>query len=274
MKMRLPISLKGRRLLAVAALMVVVSVGAVVAIMVVLSEPAESQPGSPVAHPELVTPLPFTGYPPTVHPPDTANPPRCQAPQDERPAPDLPPLPCRNSGNEPAAGAIPTPGPADALSPQNAPAGWQVVDNPLFRYTLAIPPGWYANIRREGGEFYVLDPVALDEDAKGVDPPGGVVMHFTAWGPPAAKISATPVPFDPQAYAPNAASASYAGYPGATWEEDLEGAEGLARTLSTVFVRDGVTFQAAANFGVGLSDAEVATEVELVRQILTTITPY
>lgn len=242
--------------------------------MGIFSKPATSDPGSPVAHPEIVTPLPFTPLA-TVHPPDTGNPPRCQAPDDERPAPDLPPLPCHHSANEPPAGAIPTPGPGEAATPPNVPTGWQVVDNPMFRYTLAVPPDWYVNMRPEGGEFYVLDPVALQEDARpGLDPPGGVVMHFTATGDPRAKASVTPSPFDPHVYAPNATSASFGDYPGAIWEEEFSGEEGLVQRVFAAFKKNGVTFQARANFEVGLPDAEVEAEVAVVQEILASITPY
>jgi len=273
MKMRLPISLRGRRLLLVAALTAVASVGAVVAIMVLLSEPAESQPGSPVAHPELATPLPFPGYPATVHPPDTANPPRCQAPSDERPSPELPPFPCRYSGAEPPAGAIPTPAPGDALIPQNVPDGWQVVDNPLFRYTLAIPPDWYANMRPEGGEFYVLDPVALEEDAKGLDVPGGVAIHFEAAAyDPVDESTVAPefVPV-PQRHLSNP-NAQFGSYEGSVWED--AGGEGTALIIRAAFVKDDVLFSIVAGLGDDSGDADVQAGGAIARQVLATITPY
>jgi hypothetical protein len=268
MKIRPPINLRHRWLLLLtAALAVVASVGAVVAIVVVFSKPATSGPGSPVARFDI-TPLPFRP-PATVQPPDTSNPPRCQAPQDDRPAPDLPPLPCRYSGAEPPPGAIPTPAANEVLTPTNAPEKWQIVDNPVFRYTLAVPPDWYVNMRPEGGEFYVLDPVALAEEAKGGNPPGGVALHFTAElyvrvEPPFAS------PVDVHLDAPNA---SFGRYPGAIWEEPA-GGEGLARIVHTAFVKDGILFKMLGNFGDGLSDADVGAEVALVEQILATITPY
>ena len=272
MKIRPSISLRGRRLLLVAALTAVASVGAVVAIMVLLSEPAESQPGSPAVRMDQITPLSARGLP-TPHPPDTTRqPPKCQAPEDERPAPDLPPLPCHLEGTEPPPGVIAAPEPGDSLAPDNVSAGWQVVDNPMFRYTLAIPPDWYANMRPEGGEFYVLDPVALQEDStKGVNPPGGVAIHFTAETYSPVDESAR----DP-AYVPdvqrrlNTPNITLGGYPGTVWDAR----EGDAHIVRAVFVIDSALFQAYAVVEADRPDVEVAGDATVVQQILGTITPY
>lgn len=268
MKLRPPTSVSGRwALVLTMVLAILAGAGVAIAIAIQPSEPATSEEENPVARFDI-TPLPFTPYPATVEPPDPSKAPRCQAPAEERPAPDLPPLPCHYSGAEPPAGTIPTPAPGEHLDPRSVPAGWQVVDNPMFRFTLAIPPGWYVNMRPEGGEFYLLDAVSLEEEAKGQNLPGGVVMHFTAQVYVRVQPPFTS-PLDAHLDAPNV---TFGSYEGAVWDEPPE--EGLARNIWAAFLKDGVVFTVLANIGIGGAAPELEGDVVTVREILGSITPY
>ncbi len=190
----------------------------------------------------------------------------CRGPADEVPGPGLPPLPCHTKGNEPPPGAIPPAGAeerSDALAnTQKVPEGWQIYDNPMFRYTFAVPPDWYVNMRPEGGEFAVFDPneMAWFAGDKGV--PAGVVMALVAETYDSAKSD----DYVAHAATPNA---SFGEYRGTIWEQDLH-EEGVAKVMFFAFRRDAVLFRGRIHFGEGYQDSQVTT----VRQILSTITPY
>lgn len=192
--------------------------------------------------------------------------PECRVAKDEVPGPGLPPLPCHYEGSEPPLGTIPTASPterAGILTGIQIPEGWQVYDNPMFRYTFALPSGWYANMRPEGGEFSVFNAVAMEWFATGEDKPGGLVMFFSA-GLPSVRLSKT------DAERLDNPNANFGGYDGATWEDPGGVGLGVARVIVFAFVKDGVVFRGRINFGEGYSEDDVAT----VRQILATITPY
>jgi hypothetical protein len=195
---------------------------------------------------------------------------RCLAPEGERPAPDLPPLPCRPANLEPPPGALATPSPeeraAAVASTRNVPEGWEVYDNPIFRFTFALPPDWYVNMRPEGGAFWVLNPVALANNAKGEGEPepGGVSMTFSAklYDPDATDR------FTLRVASPNA---SFGDYPGVVWEDLLEADKefGVEKSIFWAFTRHDLLFRGQVNFAEG-ADSDVA----IVYQFLSTITPY
>jgi hypothetical protein len=176
----------------------------------------------------------------------------CQAPQDERPAPDLPPYPCRNSELEPPPGTIPTASPGEraaaVASTQNVPEGWSIYDNSIFRYTLALPPDWYANMWPEGGEFSVYNPSEMVWFETGEELPDAVAIVFEA--------------------TTYEANTNFGPYPGKIWEEPGDPEEGAIRSILFAFLRDGVVFRGIANFG------EADADAAMIRQILATITPY
>lgn len=250
-------------------------------------EPVETRrPGTEAVsltpHPGIVdhskvTTVPFRGYPtyvarPSLGPDEL---PTCQAPADERPDPSLPPLSCRFSGSEPPPGAINTPAPdeiPDARSPDaSVPPGWMVLDNRLFRYTVAIPPGWYANMRPEGGEFRAFDDILTAAVVRGRtgSEPAGIAAAFSA------RLEVkdiTPGYFVPdleeRLQSPNA---DFGGHPGAIWDHDGEG----AKTVSGAFLRDGVVYEFHVDVeDRGLTPAEVAARLRIGRDILATIRPY
>jgi len=193
--------------------------------------------------------------------------PDCRAPRDEVPGPGLPPLPCHYEGSEPPPGTIPTASaeerPAAIASTQNVPKGWEVYDNPMFRYTFALPADWYANMRPEGGEFAVFDPNEMAFFENGEDREGGVVMFFSA-GLPSVRLS------EADAERLDTPNAEFGGYDGVIWEDPDSVGLGVARVMVFAFLKDGVVFRGRINFGEGYTEADVAT----VRQILATITPY
>jgi hypothetical protein len=233
---------------------------------------AFSDEGTGIVEHSRITPVPFAegGYPKTVEPPDTANPPECQFPEDERPAPELPPYSCRNTAAEPPPGTIPTPEPGASKSPEGVDGAWQVLDNALFRFTVAIPAGWYSNMRPEGGSFRVSDPAVLEEDQKGIDVSGGVVLIFTArdYVPPRDSDGLQP---DTEIRL-NTPNFDFGGYPGVVWDDAPD--EGLARVIRAAFAKDGVVYEVRIQIAGGRSAAEVDADAEMADEILRSITPY
>jgi len=245
---------------------VVVGVG-VAWVVANATQPATSEEPDPVPDfsQQPLTPLGVPTLLPTRIPLEDW--PECRAPRDEVPGPGLPPLPCHYEGSEPPPGTIPTAspeeGPAAVASTQNVPKGWEVYDNPMFRYTFALPPGWYANMRPEGGEFSVFNDVAMEWFAAGEEKPGGLVMFFSA-GLPSVRLS------EADAERLDAPNAEFGGYDGAMWEDPDSVGLGVARVMVFAFLKDEVVFRGRINFGEGYTEDDVAT----VRQILDTITPY
>ena len=250
-------------------LVVVLGTGAVVW-LIVRDDSATSEEGSPVAQLDR-SPRPFTGYQETVEPPDTENPPKCLYPDDERTSPDLPPLSCRHEGNEPPPGLITPAKPGERVDPAAVPEGWTVIDNPLFRLTLAIPPGWWANMRPEGGEFWIYDPVALAQQSGGGDLPGSIVLavsaaEFEPVSDPARARSLV----QQRLATPNAKVGEFLA---ATWEDP--GFEGLARIVRLAFAGNGFVIEFKGYVGdIERSDTEIQGDIDAVRAILATVTPY
>lgn len=232
---------------------------------------------TPTRHPGAidfnnVTTIPFPGYP-SVEPPRDFSTPTCLAPEGVRPDPDLPPLSCRRSNTEPPPGSIATPSPSELPDPaevaSEAPAGWTVIDNGLFRYTMAIPPGWFSNMQPEGGSFNVFNAVTTRRVVTGNhDVRGGVSGHFDARLLVDDYMPGFIPLVEEHLQNPNAL---FGNVPGAIWENDGEGAE----EMHAAFAVDGVVFEIW--FGVAdidRSDAEVAEDVAIAKQILGTIHPY
>lgn len=218
----------------------------------------------------LPTPVPGANYPGQL-PPDEVG---CAGPENEVPAPGLPPLPCHDRSSEPVPGAIPTPDAAErddaVAATQNVPEGWIVYDNPMFRYTFALPPGWYANMRPEGGEFDVFDPIGMEQFATQESRSGGLVMLFFAGTSERDKPNSRGPKYTEGLDSPNARFGTYGG---AIWEnpEDPEIGEGVVRIIRFAFARsEGLFFGGQVNFGEGYTEADVET----VYRILKTITPY
>jgi hypothetical protein len=193
--------------------------------------------------------------------------PDCRAPRDEVPGPGLPPLPCHHEALEPPPGTIPTPNSEEQAvaltSTQDVPKGWVVYDNPMFRYTFALPADWYANMRPEGGEFAVFDANEMAFFENGEDREGGVVVSLSA-GLPSVRLS------EADAERLETPNAEFGGYEGAIWEDADSVGLGVARVMVFAFLKDDVVFRGRINFGEGYTEDDVAT----VRQILGTITPY
>ena len=185
--------------------------------------------------------------------------------------PGLPPLPCHMKSNEPPPGTIPTASPeerpAALAGTQNVPKGWEVYDNPLFRYTFALPPGWYANMRPEGGEFDVFDSIGMEQFATGESKPGGLVMFFAAWLYEPGKPSLFT---DTDAKRLDTPNAKFGDYDGAIWEDPDATGLGVVRVIRFAFLRDDIAFTGKIHFGEGYTEDDIAT----VREILATITPY
>jgi len=241
-----------------------VAVGVAVAWIVVRATGARSQEPHPNVPDLSQRPLTPVAGPTALSTPRTPG--ECQSPENEQPAPGLPPLPCRNSELEPPAGSMPTPDPgerSDALErTHNVPEGWKKYDNPVFRYTFALPSGWYANMRPEGGQFSVLNPQELAWFEKGDPLPDAIVIVFeaTTFDP-----ATNPDRYNLAVADPNT---TFGTYPGGIWEEPGNAEEGAARTILFAFLRDGVVFRGLANLG------EADADAALVRQIFATITPY
>ncbi len=217
-----------------------------------------------------ITPLPFKGYPATVVLPNTTNPPGCTLPTNERPDPNLPPLSCRNSGAEPPPGTIPT---ADAAKRPPTPTpekGTHVIDNPLFRFTVQVPDGWYSDMRPEGGEFHLYDAAGAAEQAKGADLPGGLVAHFTARAYVPLDDTAFVVPvIDKHLQAPNA---TFGGFPGAIWDEGP--GEGLSHMIYAAFRKEAVVYVITINIADDADVAAIEADLKTVTALLATVTPY
>lgn len=254
---------------------IVAAAAGVGALAFVAANMAFSDEGSGVVDFAKITPLPFVGYPTEVFGDRTYAAPTCQAAEGEREDPSLPPLSCRNSGAEPPPGAIKTAS-AEEIPDKTAlagkvPEGWTVIDNRLFRYTLAIPSGWYSTMRAEGGEFRISDPVVVAQDQKGIDLAGGVVLIFSAreYMPPRAPDGFQP---DTETHlaSPNFV---FGGYAGALWEEPA--GEGLANISNAAFARDGVVYEIRVHVGDGgRSPREIGSDMEIVGRILASIAPY
>lgn len=178
-----------------------------------------SQEGTGIVDFTKLTPIPFPGYPTGVSEGYNDPWPTCQAPADEQPDPDLPPLSCRNSASEPPPGSIKTPAPAeipDATAvAAEAPKEWTVIDNRLFRYTLAIPPGWYSNMRPEGGEFRIFDETHTKRIMSKGATPGGIAGSFSA-RPLARRLAGFPIDVEDHLASPNT---SFGIVPGAIWDD-------------------------------------------------------
>jgi hypothetical protein len=239
---------------------------------------ATSQEASGIVDFSKVTPLPFPGYPTDIASSialDSSKAPTCQAAADERPDPNLPPLSCRSSASEPPPGSIDTPSPAEipnnATLAANAPAGWTVIDNRIFRYTLALPPGWYSNMRPEGGAFYVFDEIKTEEvlGKGGVTLPGGVAAGFSA-----RRLVTDTVPgFTPNVEEHLATpNADFGGHLGAIWQEG--GGEGTAVSVHAAFAREGVVYEMVFDIEDDRAAVAIDADVALSRQILATIQPY
>lgn len=254
---------------------IVAAAAGVGALAFVAANMAFSDEGSGVVDFAKITPLPFVGYPTEVFGDRTYAAPTCQAAEGEREDPSLPPLSCRNSGAEPPPGAIKTAS-AEEIPDKTAlagkvPEGWTVIDNRLFRYTLAIPPGWYSTMRPEGGEFRLLDSILVGKGAvKGESGlRGGVGGYASARQQPANPPPLLEGVSDPLT-TPNT---MFGTIPGSIWED--EGGHGTAATVRATFATRGVIFE--VYFDVvddGRSLAQVAADVALTKQILGTLTPY
>jgi hypothetical protein len=247
---------------------VVVGVG-VAWVVANATQPATSEEPNPV--PDFsqrpLTPPPMTVVVATRIPESETG---CAGPEDEVPGPGLPPLPCHVKSKEPPPGTIPTASPeerpAALAGTQNVPKGWQVYDNPMLRYTFALPPGWYANMRPEGGAFEVYSPTALALEGKatlGEGERAGVILTFLARE------------YQPESQAPDVKAvanpnASFNGIPGAIWDQLPPSEPTVLRMIHFAFVKDGVIFYGDAWFGQGYTDSDVDT----TQKIFASITPY
>jgi hypothetical protein len=264
--------LAGRR---VAVAVTVAAVAGVAALALVAANMAFSDEGSGIVDHSKITPLPFVGYPTEVYDPPAFVEPTCQAPEGEREDPSLPPLSCRDSGSEPPPGAIKTASPEEipdkTVVTSKVPEGWTVIDNRLFRYTLAVPPDWYSTMRPEGGEFRLLDAVLVAKGAaKGQSElRGGIGGYASAREEPTNTPPLLPGVEDPLA-TPNW---MFGTVPGAVWEE--EGGHGTAVTVRGAFANGGIIYE--IYFDVvddGRDPTEVEADIALIKRILATITPY
>jgi len=230
---------------------------------------ATSEGGSPVAHFEG----PYPTLPPTIQAgltPAPYPPPPRGSPVDttrtERPGPGLPLLPKHDPDLEPEQGVIPSALPQERVDPKDVPEGWQLIDNQMFRFTLAVPPDWYVNMLPEGGVFEIYSPTALALEGKadrGENERAGVILTF--FGREYQPGSQAP---DVKALAnPNA---SFNGTPGAIWEESPTGDPTVLRKIRAAFVRYGSIFSGTAWFGEGYTDSDVDT----TQKIFASITPY
>jgi len=234
-----------------------------------------SEEPDPVAHLDRLTPLP--GPPGTASPPDTSKPVECRLEDQERPAPDLPPLPCKRSSVPPP----PLPIPSGSGSPQmyDPGPGRRLIDNPGYRFTIEVIDGWYVSMRPSGGEFSLFDPVMLEQEKIGANLPGGANIHFFAeeyksleelgYGPEVSEVF-IPVPHRHLERAPH--NAQFGSISGAVWEEP--GEEGLARVIYAAFVRDGILFTIRVNLGLGTTAAQTQADADAALAMITTITPY
>ncbi len=256
-----------------AFLFVAIALGAVVSGLAAWAVASSQDGGSNFADPSLITTVPFTGYPTDVAA-GIKTPfaePTCQAPEDERPDPNLPPLSCRKSDLEPPPGSIETAAPEERPVITPGPKGEDIRDNVLFRYTYAVPEGWYSNMRPEGGAFVLRNPVATKQSVElGDKTPGGITMYFTA-----SELVTTPsvgggLPaVEEHLLTPNT---SFGSFPGVWWDE---GPGAGANALRAAFTRDGVVFEVIALTGMlGRTEDEIAADLAVVHKVFESITPY
>jgi len=197
---------------------IVVGVG-VAWVVASATQPATSEEPNPV--PDFsqrpLTPPPMTVVVATRIPESETG---CAGPEDEVPGPGLPPLPCHVKSKEPPPGTIPTASPeerpAALAGTQNVPKGWQVYDNPILRYTFALPPGWYANMRPEGGEFSVFDPNEMAFFDTGEDRQGGLPRFLEGGSTSPASPPCSPTPMPRGLILPTPSSAAMTGPSGMT----------------------------------------------------------
>lgn len=220
-----------------------------------------------------ITPVVVTGLPDRT--PASIDPNRdpCQAPPDERPVDGLPPLSCRNADSEPPPGSLPTKSPNELLPTPDAaiPSTWRTIDNAVFRFTVAVPEGWYSNMRPEGGQFKVFDVISSQEAGTNVSLPGGIWISFSAREALLAVESGSLDLFPEEKL--RRPTTSFGDTAAVIWEE--EGGENLAKTIHAAFIRDGVIFEVYAAIQkdhptpVGI---EAATAQALA--VINTIRPY
>lgn len=258
---------------------IVAAAAGVGALAFVAANMAFSDEGSGVVDFAKITPLPFVGYPTEVFGDRTYAAPTCQAAEGEREDPSLPPLSCRNSGAEPPPGAIKTAS-AEEIPDKTAlagkvPEGWTVIDNRLFRYTLAIPPGWYATMRPEGGEFSVYDEIGTREaTAIGKTTleslPGGVIVSFSARNYVERTIGGIQPDSEARLKAPNL---DLAGVPAAIWDEGPP--EGSAHWVRAAFRKGDVLYEISALIsGDSRSTIAIGADLKVVNDIIAGISPY
>jgi len=231
---------------------------------------ATSEGGSPVAHfePDLTrsptipaerTPIP---YPP---PPLEG----CEdATRTESPGPGLPLLPKHNCIQEPRQGVVPSALAGERVDPdpKSVPEGWRVINNEMFRFTLAVPPEWYVNMLPDGGAFEIISPTALallGKEERSEAERAGVEIVFIAY-------EYQPGGQDPTSKALASPNTSFNGIPGAIWEESPTGEPAVLRMIRAAFVRYGYIFSGNAWFGEGYTESDVDT----TQKIFASITPY
>jgi hypothetical protein len=239
---------------------------------------AFSGEGTGIVSPGEITPLAFTGYPT-----DVAKAPReldqiatCQAPTEELDEAGATRLSCRYSGAEPPTGSIETPSPSeipgDSTVATAVPNDWTVVNNKLFRFALAIPPGWTSDMRAEGGQFSLFDAVqSAKVSAKGVTGlTGGIAAYFSAREIVTQPVMGRLPDAEERLAVPNL---KLGDTPAVVWEEP--GGEGTAVTIRVAFSKAGILYE--AYFDVvddGRPWADIVSDAELCKQIIATIMPY
>lgn len=252
---------------------VVIALGAVVSGLAVWAVASSQDGGSNFADPNLITTLPFTGYPTDVAPgiKTPFSEPTCQAPEDERPDPDLPPLSCRKSDLEPPPGSIETAAPEERPAITPGPKGEDVRDNVLFRYTYVVPEGWYSNMRPEGGAFVLSDAPGTNEllDPSS-NPSGGIIIFFSARNQLTQPLASGTWPVvEEHLQNPNS---SFGSLPGAVWDEGP--GEG-AFAVRGAFAKDGIVFEFYALVGdLGRAPDDVTADIEAAKATLASVTPY
>jgi hypothetical protein len=152
---------------------------------------------------------------------------------------------------------------------ETPPSGWRLVHNQLFRYTLTIPEDWYSNMRPEGGEFTVFDPVASQE-RNGAMMPGGVWISFSARLALKAETGGLNLFPEERLGSPNT---NFGGLPGVIWEEGS--GEDLARVIRAAFIKDGVLFEAYAGIKADYpTQSSIDAAAADVTTIINSMRPY
>jgi hypothetical protein len=217
---------------------------------------------SPLTPPFGGTPFALT---PALYPPPPSE--GCEdATRTESPGPGLPLLPKHNCIQEPKQGVIPSALATERVDPKGVPEGWRVVDNQMFRFTLAVPPDWYVNMLPDGGAFEIINPAALTLLARpdrGEAERAGVEIAFIAY-------KYRPGGQDPTSKALANPNATFNGIPGAIWDELPVSEPTILRMIRAAFVRYDYVFSGNALFGEGYSESDVAA----VQKIFASITPY